>query len=80
MKAIELNLPLGNEIGTLAHLCRDLADGARSVLAEARVSSNGALYDYRQDPLEKSPLAQTSLTPAQEESHQKLQKALDSLK
>jgi arylsulfatase A-like enzyme len=41
---------------------------------------NGALCDYRQDPLEKNPLTQTSLTPAQEQSRQKLQRALDSLK
>ena len=41
---------------------------------------DGVLYDYRQDPLEKSPLAQTSLTPAQEKSRQKLQKALDTVK
>jgi arylsulfatase A len=41
---------------------------------------DGALYDYRQDPLEKSPLSQNSLTPAQEKSRQKLQKALDTLK
>ncbi|HEY6617062.1 MAG TPA: hypothetical protein VIZ32_21185, partial [Vicinamibacterales bacterium] len=41
---------------------------------------DGVLYDYRQDPLETSPLAQTSLTPAQENSRQKLQKALDTVK
>jgi arylsulfatase A len=41
---------------------------------------NAALYDYRRDPLEKSPLAQTSLTPAQEQSRQKLQRALNTLK
>ena len=40
----------------------------------------GALYDYRGDPLEKSPLPQTTLTPAQEQSRQKLQRALDTLK
>ena len=40
----------------------------------------GALYDYRQDPLEQSPLAQTSLTRAQQQSRQKLQRALDTLK
>jgi hypothetical protein len=33
MKAIQLNLPLDNEIGTLARLCRDLADGGVNVLA-----------------------------------------------
>jgi arylsulfatase A len=38
------------------------------------------LYDYRQDPLETSPLAPTSLTPAQEASRQKLQRVLDTLK
>ena len=41
---------------------------------------DGAFYDYRQDPLEKSPLAQTSLTPAQEQVRQKLQRVLDTLK
>jgi hypothetical protein len=41
---------------------------------------DGVLYDYRRDPLEKSPLAQTSLTPAQKQSRQKLQQALDTLK
>jgi hypothetical protein len=41
---------------------------------------DGALFDYRQDPLEKSPLAQASLTPTQEKSRQKLQKVLDTLK
>ena len=33
MKAIQLNLPLDNEIGTLARLCRDLADGGVNLLA-----------------------------------------------
>jgi hypothetical protein len=33
MKATQLNLPLDNEIGTLARLCRDLADGGVNVLA-----------------------------------------------
>jgi hypothetical protein len=33
MKAIQLSLPLDNEIGTLARLCRDLADGGVNVLA-----------------------------------------------
>jgi arylsulfatase A-like enzyme len=41
---------------------------------------DGALFDYRQDPLEKSALAQTGLTPAQEKSRQNLQKVLDTLK
>ena len=41
---------------------------------------DGVLYDYRRDPLEKNPLAPASLTPAQEKSRQKLQRALDSLK
>ena len=45
-----------------------------------KLYDDGVLYDYRQDPLEKSPLAQTSLTPAQEKSRQTLQSALDSLK
>jgi arylsulfatase A len=45
-----------------------------------KLYDDGVLYDYRQDPLEKSPLAQASLTPAQEKSRQKLQKALDTLK
>ena len=33
MKATQLNLPLDNEIGTLAQLCRDLADGGVNLLA-----------------------------------------------
>ena len=33
MKATQLNLPLDNEIGILARLCRDLADGGVNVLA-----------------------------------------------
>ena len=45
-----------------------------------KLYDDGVLYDYRQDPLEKSPLAQASLAPAQEKSRQKLQKALDALK
>jgi arylsulfatase A-like enzyme len=45
-----------------------------------KLYGDGALYDFRQDPLEKSPLAQTSLTAAQEKSRQKLQKVLDTLK
>ena len=31
--ATQLNLPLGNEIGTLARLCRDLAHGGVNLLA-----------------------------------------------
>jgi arylsulfatase A len=45
-----------------------------------KLYQDGVLYDYRQDPLEKSPLALTSLTPAQEQSRRKLQQALDTLK
>jgi arylsulfatase A len=45
-----------------------------------KLYDDGVLYDYRHDPLEKSPLVQTSLTPAQEQSRQKLQKALGTLK
>ena len=33
MKATQLNLPLDNEIGTLARLCRDLAGGGVNLLA-----------------------------------------------
>jgi hypothetical protein len=33
MKATQLNLPLDNEIGTLAQLCRDLAHGGVNLLA-----------------------------------------------
>ena len=33
MKATQLNLPLDNEIGTLARLCRDLARGGVNLLA-----------------------------------------------
>jgi hypothetical protein len=33
MKATQLNLPLDNEIGTLARLCRDLAHGGVNLLA-----------------------------------------------
>jgi hypothetical protein len=32
-KATQLNLPLGNDIGTLAQLCRDLARGGVNILA-----------------------------------------------
>jgi hypothetical protein len=35
MKATQLNLPIDNEIGTLARLCRDLADGGVNLLALA---------------------------------------------
>jgi arylsulfatase A-like enzyme len=41
---------------------------------------DGAFYDYRRDPLERSRLPQKSLTSAQEQSRQKLQQALDTLK
>ena len=47
---------------------------------EFKLYSDGGFFDYRQDPLEKSPLAATGLTPVQERSRQKLQKALDTLK
>jgi len=33
MRATQLNLPLDNEIGTLARLCRDLAHGGVNLLA-----------------------------------------------
>ena len=33
MQATQLNLPLGNDIGTLARLCRDLAHGGVNLLA-----------------------------------------------
>jgi hypothetical protein len=33
MQATQLNLPLDNEIGTLARLCRDLAQGGVNLLA-----------------------------------------------
>ena len=33
MKATQLNLPLGNDVGTLARLCRDLARGGVNLLA-----------------------------------------------
>ena len=45
-----------------------------------KLYDDGALYDYRRDPLETSPLAQASLTPAQQVRRQKLQKVLDTLK
>jgi hypothetical protein len=37
--ATQLNLPLDNEIGTLARLCRDLADGGVNLLAIAAPES-----------------------------------------
>jgi len=45
-----------------------------------KLYEDGALYDYRRDPLEESPLAKTSLSPEQEQRRRKLQQALDSLK
>jgi len=33
MKATQLNLPLDNDVGTLARLCRDLANGGVNLLA-----------------------------------------------
>jgi len=45
-----------------------------------KLYQNGALYDYRRDPLEEIPLAQTSLTPAQQRSRRTLQRALDTLR
>lgn len=45
-----------------------------------KLYQDGSLFDYRQDPLEKSSLPQTNLTPAQEKTRQKLQKVLDTLK
>lgn len=47
---------------------------------EYKLYDHGALYDYRRDPLEKIPLVPASLTPAQEQSRRKLQRALDTLK
>jgi arylsulfatase A len=47
---------------------------------QLKLYHDGVIYDYRQDPLETSPLAQTSLTPAQAAGRRKLQKALDTLK
>lgn len=38
----QLNLPLDNEIGTLARLCRDLADGGVNLLAIAAPESGSA--------------------------------------
>ena len=38
-KATQLNLPLDNEIGTLARLCRDLAHGGVNLLAIAAPES-----------------------------------------
>lgn len=45
-----------------------------------KLYDDGVPYDYRQDPLEQSPLGQTGLTPAQEQSRRQLESALDSLK
>jgi len=45
-----------------------------------KLYSDGALFDYRSDPLEKSSLAQSGLNSAQEKSRQELQKVLDRLK
>jgi len=39
--ATQLNLPLDNEIGTLARLCRDLAQGGVNLLAIAAPESGG---------------------------------------
>lgn len=41
MKAIQLNLRLANEIGTLAQLCRDLASGGVNLLALSAPESTG---------------------------------------
>lgn len=41
MKAIQLNLELENEIGTLARLCRDLASGGVNLLALSAPESVG---------------------------------------
>jgi len=41
MKAIQLNLELENEIGTLARLCRDLASGGVNLLALSAPESEG---------------------------------------
>jgi hypothetical protein len=41
MKAIQLNLPLDNEIGTLARLCRDLARGGVNLLALSAPETGG---------------------------------------
>jgi hypothetical protein len=41
-KTTQLNLPLQNEIGTLARLCRDLANGGVNVLALSAPESDEA--------------------------------------
>ena len=41
---------------------------------------DGTFYDYRQDPLEQRPIAQATLSPAQDQSREKLQRVLDKLK
>ena len=41
MKATQLNLPLDNDIGTLARLCRDLADGGVNLLALSAPETGG---------------------------------------
>ena len=41
MKAVQLNLQLQNEIGTLAQLCRDLATGGVNLLALSAPESSG---------------------------------------
>jgi len=41
---------------------------------------DGALFDYRKDPLEESPIAEKAMTAAQARVRQKLQKVLDTLK
>ena len=45
-----------------------------------KLYQDGVLYDYRRDPMETNPLAQTSLTPAQDASRRKLQTVLDTLR
>lgn len=40
-KAVQLNLRLENEIGTLARLCRDLADGGVNLLALSAPETTG---------------------------------------
>jgi len=47
MKAIQLNLPLDNEIGTLAHLCRDLARGGVNLLALSAPETGGEKGNVR---------------------------------
>jgi arylsulfatase A-like enzyme len=45
-----------------------------------KLYGDGNFYGFRQDPLEKSPLTEASLTPAQQKVRQKLQQPLDTLK